>query len=233
MLGIIGAMDVEVSTLKNKVENKKIKTFAGIEFVEGTIAGQKVCVAQCSPGKVNAALGTQLMIDKFDVEGIINIGVGCSLDKSIVIRDVVVANDLCQYDIDITALGEERGLINGIEKVKIETSKTLSSELEKAAKDCGHIVHRGCVASGDTFIGSTELKNSINKEFSAICGEMEGGAIAQVCYINKIPFAVLRTVSDGGDEKVQINYPEFKPIAAKQSCEIMLKFFENKKRAIH
>ena len=226
MLGIIGAMDVEVNTLKNKVENKTVKTFANIEFVLGKIENKSVCVAQCSPGKVNAALCTQLMIDKFDIEGIINIGIGCSLDKNVVIRDIVVASELCQYDIDITALGEEKGLINGIEKVKIETDAKLSKKLEKAAKDCGCTVHRGCIASGDTFIGSTEIKNSINKEFSAISGEMEGGAIAQVCYINEMPFAVLRTISDGGDETVQINYPQFKPIAAKQSCEIMLKFLE-------
>ncbi len=228
MLGIIGAMDVEVNTLKSRVSDKKIKTFANIDFVIGFLKGKEVCIAQCSPGKVNAALCTQLMIDKFDVEKIINIGVGCSLDKSVVIRDIVVGNKLCQYDIDITALGEERGLINGINKVMIESDSDLSSELETAAKDCGYNVHIGAIASGDTFIGSSELKKSINKEFSALCGEMEGGAIAQVCYINNVPFAVLRTISDGGDENVQMNYPEFKEIAAKQSCEIMLGFLGNK-----
>lgn len=226
MLGIIGAMDVEVNSLKKEVCDKEIKTFADIEFVVGTLGKTRVCVAQCSPGKVNAALCTQLMIDKFDIDEIINIGVGCSLAKEVVIRDIVVANDLCQYDIDITALGEEKGLINGINKVKIETSSTLSAQLEKAAADSGYSVHRGTIASGDTFIGSNELKNSINKEFGALCGEMEGGAIAQVCYINKIPFAVLRTISDGGDESVQINYPQFKPIAAKQSCKIILSFLQ-------
>ena len=228
MLGIIGAMDVEVNNLKSKVTNKDIKIFANIEFVKGEIEGKRVVIAQCSPGKVNAALCTQLMLDKYDIEEIINIGVGCSLDKSVVIKDVVVGDDLCQYDYDITALGEEWGLINGIDKVKIETSAVLSERLEKAAKDCGYNVHRGTVASGDTFIGSNELKNRINKHFGALCGEMEGGAIAQVCYINSIPFSVLRTISDGGNENAQINYPEFKEIAAKMSSEIMLKFLENK-----
>ena len=226
MLGIIGAMDVEVNSLKKMVANKTTESFADIEFVMGEIEGKEVCVAQCSPGKVNAALCTQLMIDKFDISAIINLGVGCSLDEKVVIKDIVVADDLCQYDIDITALGEEKGLINGINKVKIETDGALSSALEASAKACGCNVHRGTIASGDTFIGSTQLKNSINKDFGAICGEMEGGAIAQVCFINKIPFAVLRTISDGGDEAVQITYPELKEIAAEISCRIMLKFLE-------
>ena len=228
MLGIIGAMDVEVNSLKNKVTNKKVKILANIEFVSGELEGKSVCIAQCSPGKVNAALCTQLMIDSFDVEKIINIGIGCSLDKSVVIKDIVVAGDLCQYDIDVTALGEERGLINGINKVKIETDPALSCELEKSTRECGFNVHRGTIASGDTFISSTELKSSINKDFGALCGEMEGGAIAQVCYINSVPFAVLRTISDGGDEKAQMNYPEFKEVAAKQSCEIIISFLDKK-----
>jgi len=226
MLGIIGAMDVEVNSLKKMVANKTTESFADIEFVMGEIEGNEVCIAQCSPGKVNAALCTQLMIDKFEINKIINLGVGCSLDEKVVIKDIVVADDLCQYDIDITALGEEKGLINGINMVKIDTDGALSSALEAAAKNCGCNVHRGTIASGDTFIGSTQLKNSINKDFGAICGEMEGGAIAQVCFINKIPFAVLRTISDGGDEAVQITYPELKEIAAEISCRIMLKFLE-------
>ncbi|MBE6742266.1 MAG: 5'-methylthioadenosine/adenosylhomocysteine nucleosidase [Ruminococcaceae bacterium] len=224
MLGIIGAMDVEVNSLKSIVTNKTSKYFADIEFIIGEIESSKVCIAQCSPGKVNAALCTQLMIDKFDIDNIINIGVGCSLDESVVIKDIVVASDLCQYDYDITALGEEWGLINGIDKVKIETSCELSKKLEETAKSCGYNVHRGTIASGDTFIGSKEQKKRINNHFSAVCGEMEGGAIAQVCYINRVPFAVLRTISDGGDENVQINYPEFKAIAAKISSEILLSY---------
>ena len=228
MLGIIGAMDVEVNLLKEKVVNKNVDVFADIEFVTGELEGQKVCVVQCSPGKVNAALCTQLLIDKFDIDEIINIGIGCSLSKDVVIKDIVVADALCQYDIDITALNEPRGLINGIEKIKIETDSSLSQALANAAKQCNNPVHIGTIASGDTFIGTNALKNEINKEFGALCGEMEGGAIAQVCYINNIPFAVLRTISDGGNENVQIDYPIFKPLAAEISCSIMLEFLKNK-----
>ena len=111
MTGIIGAMDVETSAIKNKVENPNISVFAGIEFVCGTIDGEEVCVAQCSAGKVNAALCTQLMIDRFSPDAIINIGVGCSLSKDIVIKNVVVATEVCQYDFDTSAIDGVKGLI--------------------------------------------------------------------------------------------------------------------------
>ena len=227
MLGIIGAMDVEVNALKNKVNNKTVKKLAGIEFVSGRIEGQGVCVAQCSPGKVNAALCTQAMLDNFDIEAVINIGVGCSLDENVIIKNAVVATALCQYDFDTSAIDGVKGLvIDG--KVKLETDETLSLSLEKAAITSGAKVHRGIIATGDTFIASEELKRSIADEFGAICGEMEGGAIAQVCYINGVPFAVLRTISDGGDESAQLDYPEFKEIAAEKSCEIILSYLKNK-----
>jgi len=226
MLGIIGAMDVEVNALKERVGNKTVKNVAGIDFVLGKIEGKEVCIAQCSPGKVNAALCTQAMIDKFDVDEIINIGVGCSLDKSVVIKDIVIGKELCQYDIDITALGEPRGLINGINKIKIETDASLSEKLKGCAEACSNNVHLGTIASGDTFIATSELKKMINTEFGAICGEMEGGAIAQVCFINSIPFAVIRSISDGGDENAQMDYPSFKEIAAEKSCEIILSYLK-------
>lgn len=229
MLGIIGAMDVEVNALKSKITNKTITNIAGIDFVLGNIENVMVCVAQCSPGKVNAALCTQAMIDKFSVDSIINIGVGCSLNKQVVIKNVVVASDVCQYDIDITALGEPKGYINGLNTIKIETDKALSDELARAAIVCGERIHRGTVASGDTFIASSELKNELAKEFGAVCGEMEGGAIGHVCRANNIPFAVLRSISDGGNEDSAIDYPAFKKIAASISGSIILSYIKTQK----
>ena len=223
MLGLIGAMDVEVNALKNAIKNKSCKTVASIEFVTGELENKQVCVAQCSPGKVNAALCTQAMIDNFDIEKIINIGVGCSLYSGVCIKDIVVAAELCQYDFDTSATDGVKGLVlNG--KTSIETDCVLSDELAAVAEQSGAVVHRGCIATGDTFIASNELKAEINREFGAICGEMEGGAIAQVCYINKVPFTVLRTISDGGDENAQMDYPSFKEVAAKISCEIIMKY---------
>ncbi len=232
MLGIIGAMDVEVQKIKEKLENPVITDIAGTDFVCGFIDSVMVCVAQCNPGKVNAALCAQAMIDKFDVDKIINIGVACSLSKDVVIKNIVVASDVCEYDIDITALGEPRGYINGLNKIKIETDAELSEKLSRIAINSGEKIHRGTIASGDTFIADDDLKNMISTTFGAICGEMEGAAIGHVCNANKIPFAVLRSISDGGDENALIDYPTFKKIAAEKSTAIILNYIKTEKEQL-
>ena len=229
MIGIIGAMDVEVEQLKKKITSPVTTEIAGIDFVCGEIAGVMVCVAKCSAGKVNAAFCTQIMIDKFDIDSIINVGVGCSLSKDVVIKNVVIASEVCQYDINITALGEPRGFINGLGTIKIETDKAMSESLARCAIKCGEKIHIGCVASGDTFISDSESKAFLNEHFGAICGEMEGGAIGHVCKANKIPFAVIRSISDGGDENASMDYPTFKKIAADISTAILTSYIEKQK----
>lgn len=224
MLGIIGAMDVEVNSIKSRIENPQKKTAAGIEFIYGTISGCEVVAAMCSPGKVNAALCAQAMIDLFGVDRLINIGVAGSLKENVAIRDVVIANDVVQHDIDITALGEPRGLVNGVNLIKIPTDAALSEAISHSAIKTGKKIHRGTVASGDTFVASDEKKKEIQNTFDALCCEMEGGAIGQTAYVNGVAFAILRTVSDGGDENAQIDYPSFKKIAAESSTAILLEF---------
>ena len=220
-------MDVEIALLKKSVASPCEKCVAGITFVSGKIEGKEVCVAKCNPGKVNAALCTQLMIDLYAPEQIINLGIGCSLSSDVVIKDVVIANEVCQYDIDSTCVGDPLGFISGLNIIKIETDSTLSNALMKSAKSCGCRAHLGCIASGDTFVATQQLKDEIADEFGAICGEMEGGAIGHVCFVNSVAFAVLRTVSDGGDESAQLDYPVFKEVAADISSKIILDFLKN------
>lgn len=232
MLGIIGAMDVEVDAIKAKIKDGVSTKVAGSEFVTGYIENVMVTVARCSPGKVNAALCTQAMIDKFDVDKVINVGVACSLDPKVIIKNIVIATDVCQYDIDITALGEPKGYINGINMIKIPTDPELSELLARTAINSGERIHRGTVASGDTFIGNARQKEEIARDFGAICGEMEGGAVGQVCSANNIPFAVLRSISDGGDENAAMDYPTFKKIAADMSATIITKLIETQQEQL-
>ena len=196
MLGIIGAMDVEIAGIKARVADAVETEIAGITFTCGNIENVMVVVAQCSPGKVNAAVCTQIMIDRFKPEAIINVGVGCSLRQEVVIKNVVIASDVCEYDIDITALGEPRGFINGLNVIKVPTDSKISEALSQCA---------------------------------ITCGEMEGGAIGHTCMANKVPFAVLRSISDGGDSSAQIDYPTFKMVAAKISTSIILEFIKTLK----
>ena len=227
MLGIIGAMDVEVDNIKKLVASPEIKKIANVGFVKGTIENVPVCVAQCSPGKVNAAMCTQIIIDRFGADAVINTGVGCSLSDSVVIKNIVVASDVCQYDIDSTGCGDPIGFISGLGIIKIDCDKTLSNSLAECAKSSGAAVHRGTVASGDTFISDNALKSRIARDFGAICGEMEGAAVGQVCFANGVPFAVIRAISDGGDENSHIDYPEFKKIAAEKSAAILAGYIKN------
>lgn len=229
MIGIIGAMDTEVDNIKAQVKNKALSTVAGVDFVCGFIDDVNVCVAKCSPGKVNAALCTQAMIDNFDIDMIINVGVACSLSEDVIIKNVVIASDVCEYDIDITALGEPRGFINGLNVIKVKTDGKISEQLARIAINHGEKIHRGTIASGDTFIANNELKKMISTEFGAICGEMEGGAIGHTCAANNVPFAVLRSISDGGNENAQLDYPTFKKIAAEISMAIILEFIKLQK----
>lgn len=228
MLGIIGAMDVEVDALKAKMDNKKTQRFGGCDFVSGTLEGKPVCVARCSEGKVNAALCAQIMIDKYAPDGVINVGVGGSLQDDVIIKNIVVATEVCEHDMDITPLGDPKGYINGIGMVKMPTDPTLSDALAAAAMAGGVTVHRGCVASGDQFIASPQKKAELNRDFNAICGEMEGGAIGHVCTANGIPFAVLRSISDGGDDAAHMDFPTFKAIAAEISTGTILRFLQAK-----
>ncbi len=229
MIGIIGAMDTEVDNIKAQVKNKASSAVAGIDFVCGFIDDVNVCVAKCSPGKVNAALCTQSMIDNFDIDMIINVGVACSLSEDVIIKNVVIASDVCEYDIDITALGEPRGFINGLNVIKVKTDEKISEQLARVAINHGEKIHRGTIASGDTFIANNELKKMLSSEFGAICGEMEGGAIGHTCAANNVPFAVLRSISDGGNENAQLDYPTFKKIAAEISTAIILEFIKLQK----
>ena len=229
MLGIIGAMDVEVNEIKKKIENPAVSEYANIEFVSGRIEGEDVCAAQCGTGKVNAALCAQLMLDRFGVEKIINLGIGGSLSKAVSVKNVVVATEVCQHDIDTTLFNEPPGFIGGLNIVKIPADSALSLALENAAKRCGKTVHRGCIASGDAFISSDEAKEKIADEFGAVCCEMEGGAIGQVCYANGVPFAVLRTISDNSDGEL-IDYPTLRLYAAETSSSILLEYIKKESR---
>lgn len=225
-------MDAEVAEIKGKVKNAVTSTFGGVEFVCGEIEDVMVVVAQCSPGKVNAALCTQAMIDKFNVDKIINVGVGCSLSGDVVIKNIVVASDVCEYDIDITALDEPRGFINGLNLIKVPCDKELSDALARAAITCGERIHRGTIASGDTFIASKELKDCIHSTFDALCGEMEGGAIGHTCYANNVPFAVIRSISDGGNEESAMDYPTFKHIAADMGTKIIINYIKTQREQL-
>ena len=227
MIGIIGAMEVEVALLKAKMENPVTERVSGIDFVRGTLMGQDVVLAQCGVGKVFAAVCAQTMIVKFGATMLVNSGVSGTLTKDLHIGDVVVASACVQHDMDTSPLGDPVGLISGINKVLLPADQDLCDQLSACATVLGIRTETGVIASGDQFISSSEKKDAIVKTFGAIACEMEGAAIGQVCYVNRVPFCVLRAISDSADGSSHMDYPTFVGMAAEQSVKLLRTFLKN------
>ena len=224
-IGIIGAMSVEVEALKNKLENAHTEKISGIEFHTGTLYGKDTVVAQCGIGKVFAAICVQTMIIRYGVTHVINTGVGGTLTERLDLLDVAIADGVFQHDMDTSPLGDPVGLISGINKVVLPTSKKLSDVAKKAADELGINAIKGVIASGDQFISKTERKQFISDTFSAICCEMEGASIGHVCYVNEVECLIVRSISDSASSDAQMEYPKLVSIAAAQSQKMIEKIF--------
>ena len=226
-IGIIGAMEPEVNALIKRLENRSEETVSGVTFHSGSISGKGVVVARCGIGKVFAAICAEIMILKYSPEVIVNTGVGGALASGIGTGDVVIADKLCQHDMDTSAIGDPKGLVSGINVIYFEADKKAIAVLESAAKTLGLNSLVGTVASGDKFVASKEEKDRILSDFGASACEMEGAAIAHVCYVNSTPFAVVRAISDSADGEATMDYPTFLPIAATNSTKMTLSLIEN------
>lgn len=225
-IGIIAAMDAEADGIKKAVASPKTVRVGGIDFVCGKIGEKEVCVARCGVGKVFAAMCAQTMILEFAPDCIINSGIAGGLSKDLGILDCVVADAVVQHDMDTSPIGDPVGLISGINLVQIETDKTVAGALSAAAKRCGINCRSGIVATGDIFVANDVQRERIISLFSADCCEMEGGAVGQACYVNGIPFGIIRTVSDNYKSDIKMDYPVFAQKAADASVRTVFEFLK-------
>ncbi len=220
LTGIIGAMDLEMEKLIGLLEGDETRVISGITFHRGTLFGREVVLAVCGIGKCFAALCAQTMILTYHPDRVINIGVAGSLTDRLSVGDIAVASDVVQYDMDTSAVGDPVGMISGINLINLPCSPALGEKLCAAAERNGIKAVTGTIATGDCFLASWERKNAIGEQFSAIACEMEGGGIAQACYVNGVECVVLRSISDsvnGGCE----DYEQFKRLAAQHSSTVM------------
>lgn len=227
-IGIIVAMQEELEEIKEYVEDINEKEIRHITFIEGKVEEKNVVLVQCGIGKVNAAMVTQALIDSYNIEYIVNIGVAGALNPMLNIGDVVIADKLIQHDFDITAFGHSKGYITGVGDF-IQTDENLRNKLEKLNhnnKDNKYKIKSGIIASGDIFCTDIEMKNKIYSKFDADCVEMEGAAIAQVCYLNEIPFVVMRSISDSPNGKNAITFDKFLKIASKRIANLLVEFIK-------
>lgn len=224
MIGIIGAMDIEVAILRDKMVNPTVETISGVDFIRGKLEGRDVVLARSGVGKVFAAICAQTMILKYGVKAIINSGVGGTLTGELHIGDVAISTACVQHDMDTSPVGDPVGLLSGINVVELPADTTLVSELDKVCADAG-VNHRlGVIATGDQFVASHERRDWIRDQFKAIAVEMEAGSIAHVCYVNKVPFASIRVISDEASGDVHIDYMTFVKKAAATSSDITLRW---------
>lgn len=223
-IGIIGAMEVEVAILKEKMEDVRIIKKASMDFYEGILAGEKVVVVRSGIGKVNAGICAQILADVFSVDAIINTGIAGSLNKNINIGDIVLSTDVVQHDMDATGFGYRKGQIpqmpvfffnadDNLRRLAAEVCKEVNPDIQ---------VFEGRIASGDQFVCDQDVKNRIVSEFSAYATEMEGAAIGQAAYLNEIPFLVVRAISDKADGSAQMDYSEFEKAAVDHSVRLTL-----------
>lgn len=222
-IGIIGAMDEEVHILKSQMTAVQVRTIASMEFNEGRLNNHEVVVVRCGIGKVNAAVCTQILIDLFGVDAVINTGVAGSLRNEIDIADIVLSTDTQQHDVDATGFGYPVGVIP-----RMEASVFVADErLITLAKDvCNEVipevgVHTGRIVSGDQFISDVEKKTWLVDHFNGYCTEMEGAAIAQAAYLNQVPFLIIRAISDKADHSAEMSYQEFEEIAIRNTVKLL------------
>ncbi|MBQ8837355.1 MAG: 5'-methylthioadenosine/adenosylhomocysteine nucleosidase [Clostridia bacterium] len=221
MIGIICAMKIEADAIRASLADTKTETVSGVEFTTGTLHGKEIVIAVCGIGKVFAAVCTEAMIIKYSPELIVNSGVAGTLTDALSIGDIAIAKDLVQHDMDTSALGDPVGLVSGINKIYFEADENAVKAFENAVKEVGANSVVGTIASGDQFMSDTAKKNAIRDRFDAIACEMEGAAIAHVAYVNGVPFAVLRAISDSASGDAQMEYPKFVAMASARSHAII------------
>ena len=222
-IGIIGAMEVEVDFLKESLTNSKVTTIASMDFCEGKLDGVDVVIVQCGMGKVNSGICANTLINHFGCTKVINTGVAGSLDNQIDIGDIVVSVDACQHDFTVEAIGFEKGEIPYTGLSAFPADEVMRKKAVEAVQEVAPDVQvfEGRICSGDQFISSKEQKETIISNFGGLCCEMEGGAIAQACYLNEIPFVIIRAISDKADDSEEMNYELFKKEAAERCASVV------------
>lgn len=204
-IGIIGAMEEEIENIKPYIDIISTKNIVGLDFYMGKMGGNNVVLVRSGIGKVNAAVCSQVLIDLYAVDYIINVGVAGAINKDLKIGDVVIATDTMHHDMDTTYFGDDIGIIPRMEESAFKSDNELIEIALKSSSDVleNNNVVTGRIVSGDQFLCDIEKKNKIWSHFKASCVDMESAAIGQACYLNKIPFCIIRSISDNSDEDNQ------------------------------
>lgn len=228
-IGIIGAMELEVETLKAQMQINKIEKRASMEFYEGSMDGKEVVIVRSGVGKVNAAMCVQILADIFHVTHIINTGVAGSLDASIDIGDIVVSSDALHHDVDATIFGYRPGEVPQLGMLAFTADAAMIESAKSACLEANPDIRvfTGRVVSGDQFISDSAVKERLTRLFSGSCTEMEGASIAHAATLNEIPFVIIRAISDKADHSAEVEYPVFEKKAAQDCARIVSRMIDS------
>lgn len=222
IIGIIGAMQEEMELFLHDLEGMSRETKAGTDYYAGKLFGRDVVVCKSGVGKVNAAVCTQVLIDRYGVGTVLFTGVAGALHPELEIGDLVVSTECMQHDMDVTPLGFARGVIPYADVSVFPADDALVRLAKQAGERLyGKTPMSGRVLSGDQFVASRETVRSLYEQLGGVCTEMEGAAVAQVCHLNGVPYVVIRSMSDKADGSAHVNFAEFTPLAAKHSYEMV------------
>ena len=231
MIGIIGAMEEEITNLKSHMQVDEVQTIAGMSFFKGAVKGTKLVLVRSGIGKVNAGICTQILASVYGVDTVINTGIAGSLNADIDIGDIVVSTSLVQYDVDARNFGYKLGEIPRMNIVEFPADKYLIDKTQSAfdSLDLGIKLYRGMVATGDKFVSEDSLKAEIISNFHAYCVEMEGAAIAQAAMLNNMACVVIRAISDKADNSADVDYRSFEAKAIENMSKISLALVDSLK----
>ena len=223
MIGIISAMDEEVISLKRKMHVTEQRELAGMNFFIGTVGDKEIVIVRCGAGKVNAAVCTQILVDLFNIEYLMSTGMAGGLYPELNISDIVVTSDTEERNREASATGTESSEFPHMKKSYFEANDKLVTVAKEAAEHLkgDHKVFMGRVASEDEFICSIKVKEEINSTHTAYCAEMEGAAIAHTCFLNQVPFVMIRSISDKVDQSADVKFEEFVDTAARNASRII------------
>jgi len=225
--GIIGAMEEEIEMLKSEMKNAKTTVLAGMTFCEGILWKHPIVVVRSGIGKVNMAICTQILIDVFKVEALINTGVAGGLYSELSIGDIVLSSEAMQHDMDATGFGYQKGEIPRMDTYIFRADEGLIQAAKEACETVNTDIHCfvGRVVTGDQFIQSSAKKEQLIRDFGGYCAEMEGAAMAQVAFLNHIPFLVIRAISDKADDSAQMSYEQFEKQAIIHTMKLLAAMF--------
>ena len=227
-MGIIAAMQEEMIEIQKIMTDIQEKNIFELIYTTGKINDKEIVLVEAGVGKVNAARATQIMIDNFEIDAIINVGSAGATNEQLNIGDIVIGKKLIQHDFDITAFGHPKGYISNVGEY-VESDERLIKKIEKAISDIKENdfkIKIGTIVSGDIFCTEIKMKEKVRTKFNADAIEMEGAAIAQVCKLDKVPFIIIRSISDNPNGNNNITFDQFLEKASKRCAKIIKKYLQ-------